>query len=568
MSGGHCADTEETTLIEIKQIDGLMIREMAVAGSALLEANRTEVDALNVFPVPDGDTGTNMSLTMQSAVREVSSREYLRADEACAALSKGALKGARGNSGVITSQLLRGFAKALSGVEKITPVQFAQAMKAGSDLAYKAVMKPKEGTILTVARVMAEDAIRQAEQAPDDYDALFETILRSGSEILKKTPDMLPALKQAGVVDSGGRGLLYIYTGYAAVLRGESIEDLIRQNIADDGTFHDDHDAIRDFEFAYHVSFTLQRLSDDCTQGDVDSLRRRLNRIGNMVNIDGAEAPYRIHVHTNNPGSALEFGVELGELTDVEIINMPAARRALNPEPDPEPAQEESEEAPVQERKPYGMVAVSLGDGFSRIFRDLGIDTIVEGGQTMNPSIDDILQAIRRTAAETVFVFPDNGNVVMAANQAAELADCKVYVIPTKNVAMGIAAAVAFQPDADAETNARRMGEAAEHVKTATVTFAVRDSENNGVSIREGDYIGLHNGQIACADSDLNKVVSSVMDAVMTEDDELITIYYGSDVVEEDARKMADEISSSYPDCDVECLAGGQPLYYYLISVE
>ena len=425
-------------MIEIKQIDGLLLREMAVAGSALLDANRAEVDALNVFPVPDGDTGTNMSLTMQSAVREISAKEYMRADEACAALSKGALRGARGNSGVITSQLMRGFAKALSGVEKITPEQFAKAMKAGSDLAYKAVMKPKEGTILTVARVMAEDALKQAEKTPDDYDALFETILRSGAEILRKTPDMLPALKQAGVVDSGGRGLLYIYTGYAAALRGESIEDLIRQSVADDGTFRDDHDAIADFDFAYHVAFTLRRLDEDSTESDVDSMKRRLNRIGNMVNIDGEAAPYRVHVHTNNPGNALEFGVELGEVTDVEIINMPAARRDRNPEPAEEaPA---AEAAPA-ERKPYGMVAVSLGDGFSRIFRDLGIDTIVEGGQTMN---DDILQAINKAGADTVYVFPDNGNVVMAANQAAEMAECKVYVIPTKNVAMGIAAAVAF----------------------------------------------------------------------------------------------------------------------------
>ena len=549
-------------MIEIKTIDGLMLREMAVAGSALLDANRAEVDALNVFPVPDGDTGTNMSLTMQSAVREISAKEYLRADEACAALSKGALKGARGNSGVITSQLLRGFAKALSGVEHIGPVDFARAMKAGSDLAYKAVMKPKEGTILTVARVMAEDAMAQAEQAPDDYDALFNTILKSGAEILKKTPDMLPALKDAGVVDSGGRGLLYIYTGYAAVLRGESIEDLLQQTAGDDGVFRDDHDAIAEFEYAYHVAYTLQSLGEDYTAEDVESLRRRLNRIGNMVNVEGEEAPWHIHVHTNNPGGALSFGVELGEVTDVEVLNMPADRRAKNPPPEAET------DSAAAERKPSGMVAVSLGDGFSHIFRDLGVDVVVEGGQTMNPSIDDILQAINRCNADTVYVFPNNGNVVMAANQAAEIAECTVFVIPTKNVAMGIAAAVAYQPDADGEANAKAMAQAAENVKTATVTFAVRDSENNGVTIHEGDYIGLQNGQIACAGGDLNEVIRETMDAVMTGDDELITVYYGSDVAEDDAKKTADQIADAYPDCDVECLAGGQPLYYYLISVE
>ncbi len=553
-------------LIEAKTIDGLLMREMAVAGSALLEANRAEVDALNVFPVPDGDTGTNMSLTMQSAVREISAKEFLRADEACAALSKGALRGARGNSGVITSQLLRGFAKSLNGVEKITPELFAKAMKAGSDLAYKAVMKPKEGTILTVARVMAEDALQQVQQTPDSFDALFTTILRSGADILRKTPEMLPALKQAGVVDSGGRGLLYIYTGYAAVLRGESIEELIQQSTgADDGSFRDDHDAIIDLNFEYHVAFSLRSLSEDYSQSDVDSMRRRLNRIGNMVNIDGEAAPYRVHVHTNDPGDALQFGVELGEVTDIEIVNMAAERRAKQPAP--------AEEAPAEpeapaERKKSGMVAVSLGDGFSHIFRDLGVDVVVEGGQTMNPSIDDIHQAIIHCNAETVYVFPNNGNVVMAANQAAEIADCKVFVIPTKNVAMGIAAAVAFQPDAEGEKNAEAMKEAAENVKTATVTFAVRDSENNGVTIHEGDFIGLQNGQIACAGGDLDEVITRTMDAVMTEDDELITVYYGSDVSEEDAKKMADQIADSYPDCDVECLAGGQPLYYYLISVE
>lgn len=550
----------------IQTIDGLLIREMAMAGSALLEANRAEVDALNVFPVPDGDTGTNMSLTMQSAVREISAKEYLRADEACAALSKGALKGARGNSGVITSQLLRGFAKALNGVEEINPVQFAHALKAGADLAYKAVMKPKEGTILTVARVVAEHAMAQAERDPEDFDALFEVMLQTGAEILKKTPDMLPALKQAGVVDSGGRGLLYIYTGYAAIVRGESIEDLLKQAAADDGTFRDDHDAITDLTHIYHVAYELSELKEDCDAGDIDFLRRRLNRIGTAVCVQGEEVPYSVHVHTNNPGSALEFGVELGDVTKVEVENIAAARRAKETAGE-EQASEDAAAEPA-ERKPYGMVAVSLGEGFSRIFKDLGVDCIVEGGQTMNPSIDDILQAVRHVNAETVYVFPNNGNVILAAQQAAEMADEQVFVIPTKNVAMGIAAAVAFQPDADGEQNAERMEEAAQNVKTATITYAVRDSENNGVTIHEGDYIGLSNGKIAYAGQDIDETVDRLMETVMTDDDELITVYYGSDVTEEKAKAVADRISENWPDCDVECLAGGQPLYYYLISVE
>ena len=556
-------------MIQVQTIDGLLLREMALAGSALLEANRAEVDALNVFPVPDGDTGTNMSLTLQSATREISAKEYLRADEASAALAKGALKGARGNSGVITSQLLRGFSRALAGVEQITPTQFAQALKAGSDLAYKAVMKPKEGTILTVARVIAENALAQVERDPDSYDALFSVMLQSGQEILQKTPDMLPALKAAGVVDSGGRGLLYIYTGYAAAMRGETIEEMLAAVAAERGGFQDDHDAITDFKFAYHVAYQLDHLGDDCTEGDVDSLRRRLNRIGNAVNVEGDAAPYRIHVHTNNPGNAIEFGVELGEVTGVEVENMVAARRAKQAEE--AGGQADAAEAPQAEEiphKPYAMVAVSLGDGFSSIFHELTVDAIVEGGQTMNPSIDDIQQAINRVNADTVFVFPNNGNVVMAAQQAAELSKSDVRVIPTKNVAMGIAAAVAFQPDIDADTNQRRMVEAAEHVKTATVTYAIRDSENNGVTVHQGDYIGLHNGQIAIAGQDLSEVLKTLTEEVITDEDELVTVYWGADVTEEDAKKVADMIAAQRPDCDVECLRGGQPLYYYLISVE
>lgn len=552
-------------MIQFKTIDGLLLRDMVVAGAALLEKNREAVDALNVFPVPDGDTGTNMSLTMQSATREVNSKEYLRADEAANALAKGALRGARGNSGVITSQLLRGFARALSGVDKITPVQFANALKAGADQAYKAVMKPKEGTILTVARVIAEDAIKQAQKAPDDYDALMTVMLRSGEAILKRTPDMLPPLKQAGVVDSGGRGLLLIYTGYAAVLRGEEIDDSMATSDEDGETgFIDDHSAIGEIKFAYCTEFTIQNLRDDCTEGDVDSFRRRLNRIGDTVQVVGDMTQVKVHVHTNNPGNALEYGLELGELVNLKVENLLEQRREI--ERQNAPAQEEA--VPEEPEKEYGMVAVSMGEGFSQIFRDLTVDHIVEGGQTMNPSIEDILDAINAVKARCVFVFPNNGNVILAAQQAAELAEKEVYVIPTKNVAMGIAAAVAFQPDADSKENAARMEEAAQHVRTGTVTFAVRDSEYNGVQIKEGDIIGLHNGQIEYSGSSIHDVVMEMMKAVVTDDDELITVYYGADMTKEDAEAITEEIGKNYPNCDVECLMGGQPLYYYIISVE
>ena len=559
-------------MIQFKTIDGLLLRDMVMAGTANLEKNREAVDALNVFPVPDGDTGTNMSLTMQSATREVNSKEFLRADEAANALAKGALKGARGNSGVITSQLLRGFAKALNGVEKITPVQFAEALLKGSEMAYKAVMKPKEGTILTVARVVAEDAVKQAKSSPDDYDQLITVMLKSGEAILKKTPDMLPALKQAGVVDSGGRGLMLIYQGYAAVLRGEDIsaaDNLMENDIQ--AVSDDCHDLTRELTYSYCVSFRLTNFREDCDEHDLDSFRRRLNRIGDNVSVTGDLSGAEVHVHTDNPGFALDYGIELAEIEEIKIDNLAAMKRALenganSGEMRPEDAEQSSETAEPEKR--YGFVAVSLGFGFSQFFRDLNVDQIVEGGQTMNPSVDDLLNAISHVNAKSVFVLPNNGNVVFAANQAAELSSKDVRVIPTKNVAMGIAAAIAFQNDLEPDENLQRMNEAAQHVKTAMVTYAIRDSEYNGIAIKQGDIIGLHNGQIEFSGQSVHDVVLEMMKKIITEEDELITVYFGADVSEKDARAIAAEIEKEYDACDVECHNGGQPLYYYLISVE
>ena len=555
-------------MIQFKTIDGLLLRDMVMAGTAILEKNREAVDALNVFPVPDGDTGTNMSLTMQSATRELNSKEYLRADEAANALAKGALKGARGNSGVITSQLLRGFAKALNGVEKITPVQFAEALIKGSEMAYKAVMKPKEGTILTVARVVAEDALKQAQKAPDDYDQLISVILKSGEAILKKTPDMLPALKQAGVVDSGGRGLMLIYQGYAAVLRGEDIstaDELMEDDVQ--AVADDCHDLTKDLTYTYCVSFKLSHFRDDCDEHDLDSFRRRLNRIGDAVSVTGDLTGAEIHVHTDNPGFALDYGVELAEINEIKIDNLAAMKRALEDESRNTEEQTAEEKVDIPEKR-YGFVAVSLGSGFSQFFNELNVDQIVEGGQTMNPSVDDLMNAIKQVKAECVYILPNNGNVIFAANQAAELSPNDVRVIPTKNVAMGIAAAIAFQNDADPDENMQRMIEAAQHVKTAMVTYAIRDSEYNGIEIKQGDIIGLHNGQIEFSGHSVHDVVLDMMKEIVTDEDELITVYYGADVTEEDAKSIAQEIEEQYGECDVEYHNGGQPLYYYLISVE
>jgi len=556
-------------LIRFKTIDGLLLRDMAVAGTTLLERNREAVDALNVFPVPDGDTGTNMSLTMQSAIREINSKEFLRADEAASALSKGALKGARGNSGVITSQLFRGFAKALKGVEKITPMQFAQALARGAEVAYKAVMKPKEGTILTVARVVAEDAIKQAQKDPDDYDALISVMLKSGEAILKKTPEMLPALKQAGVVDSGGRGLLLIYQGYAAVLRGEDINLTITGMEDDTSDQTDDwHDLSRELTYSYCVSFDLISFREDSDEHDLDSFRRRLNRIGDCVQVQGDLSGASVHVHTNNPGSAIEYGVELGEIDHVKIDNLIEMKRAFDLENNPPVEEKEEIAEDLPPEKEFGMVAISVGEGFTSLFRDLNVDQIVEGGQTMNPSVDDILHAMNHVSAEHIFILPNNGNIIFAANQAAKMSKRDVHVLPTKNVAMGIAAAIAFQGDLSADDNYSRMCEAAEHVKTATVTYAIRDSEYNGIAIKEGDIIGLHNGQIEFSGHTIEEVALETMKNVVTEDDELITVYYGADVSASDAEALSAKLAETYSGCDVEALSGGQPLYYYLISVE
>ncbi len=534
---------------------------MVLAGAALLEKNREMVDALNVFPVPDGDTGTNMSLTMASATREVNAKEFTRADEAAEALSKGALRGARGNSGVITSQLYRGFAKALKGVDNITPVQFAAALQKGAETAYKAVMKPKEGTILTVARTIAEDAVKQAEAAPDDYDALFTVILQSGEAILKRTPEMLPVLKQAGVVDAGGRGLLLIYTGYAAALRGETIDEASAEEAASAAAeFVDDHDAIGEINFAYHTSFQVCHMKPEAQSGEIDHFRRRLNRVGDMVQIEENENGLSAHVHTNDPGRVLQYGMELGELTQIDVQNLKEARR----EKEAQEARQHAAEPP----KPYGMVSVSLGEGFSSILKDLQVDAIVEGGQTMNPSIEDLSKAIESVNAETVFVFPNNGNIILAAQQAARISDKNVVVIPTKNVAMGIAAAVAFQPDLSAEENAQRMDEAAQKVRTGTITYAVRDSDFENMHIAEGDIIGLHNGKVEFKSDNVHDVAIELLKAIVTEDDGLVTVYYGADTKPEDAEALGAEIEKLCPDCDVEVHAGGQPLYYYLIAVE
>lgn len=559
-----------------KTIDGLLLKEMLIAGAGLLENNREAIDALNVFPVPDGDTGTNMSLTMKSTVREIAAQDLPDASRLADLAARGALKGARGNSGVILSQILRGFARGIEGSAEIDAALFAKGLRSGAETAYKAVMKPKEGTILTVVRVIAEDSARYVQKNPDNLPGLLDKVIRSGEKILEKTPDMLPALKQAGVVDSGGQGLLTVLKGWRAAFNGEKIEETaVSVGDAASFEFEDDHDALEEIKFKYCTEFIIQEMNPGVTQDDVNRFRTRLTRIGDCVVVVGDFSLVKVHVHTNDPGKALQYACELGELVNLKIDNMAEERRerqrmaeAAKRDAEQTEAAPQEADAPQAEEKRYGMVAVSLGEGFSGIFSDLGVDHIVEGGQTMNPSIEDILGAVDAVGAKTVFVLPNNSNVILAASQAAELSDREVIVLPTKNVAMGIGAVIAFNPEADAQENREAMTQAAEQVKTGQITFAVRDTVFEDKEIKEGDIIGIHNGRIEEIGQDIHDIALELTRHVVEDGDSLITVYYGEETKEEDARRLGDELAEMFSDLDVEVQYGGQPLYYYLIATE
>ena len=547
-----------------KRIDGMLFKEMFISGAALLNNNRENVDALNVFPVPDGDTGTNMSQTINSAVKEINSKPYTSVADVANAAARGALKGARGNSGVILSQILRGIARALDGHEDIDGPLLAQALRSGANTAYKAVMKPKEGTILTVARVIAEEA-EEALDKQGDVVELFKLVLSVGDAILKRTPEMLPVLKQAGVVDSGGMGLMVIYRGMYAALTGEPVDAVAEvkpEGVPMPGEFVDDHEAIDEIKFGYCTEFIVTHPRPDMRESDVVRLRRRLERMGDCVLVISDMNVVKVHVHTNEPGKALQYALELGELDAIKIDNMMEERREREAKLAAEAA------AKAAEQKEYGIVAVALGEGLSAIFRDLNVDQIVDGGQTMNPSIQDLAKAADATNARNVIMLPNNTNIILAAQQASALTDRNVIVLPTKSVPMGISAALAFDPELSPEENEAAMTEAAETVHTASVTYAVRDTNYDGQEIHEGDIMAMVDNKLSVLGNNIPKVCMDVAEKMVNEDSSLITIYYGQDIVEEDAKALQAKLAEKYPDCDVDLQAGGQPLYYYLIAVE
>lgn len=544
----------------LKTIDGMMLKEMFASGAALVERNRASIDALNVFPVPDGDTGTNMSQTITMAVKELNALGFPTVSEVAGSIAKGALKGARGNSGVILSQILRGFSRALEGADDMNAELFVRALRMGADTAYKAVMKPKEGTILTVARVIAE-TVERPENATSDLMAIMELVISAGNEILKRTPDMLPALKQAGVVDSGGKGLMTMYAGFLAALKGEPIEEVEAGAVAGRaaGEFVDDHASLEEITFAYCTEFIVSHPRPDMKDSEVAKLRRRLERIGDCALVVGDLEVVKVHVHTNDPGKALQMALELGELDFIKIDNMLEEFRER---------QAQRRAAQEAEPKEFGIVAVALGPGLNDIFTDLMVDKVVDGGQTMNPSIDDLYQAIEATNARQVFVLPNNTNIILAARQAAELTDKTVYVLPTKSVPMGIAAAIAFMSDRSGEENARVMQEAAERVHTASITYAVRDTTFDNREIHEGDIMALVDNRIALLGQSVDEVAVEVLSTMVTDDTEMISIYHGEDISEEQAAALEARLNEAYGHCDVAVYKGGQPLYYYLIAVE
>ena len=541
-----------------KNLNGASFTKMIVSASQLLEVNKNKIDALNVFPVPDGDTGTNMSLTMQSAVKDLKNCQSNRLSEICDRVSRGALRGARGNSGVITSQILKGLCQSIKDNETISIRDFAKAMGNASAVAYQAVSKPKEGTILTVCRMMADAAkVTKAKT----FENFFDEIIAAGDLALEKTPELLPVLKKAGVVDSGGMGLMTIFKGMRMALLGQVVEGAPEEEKVQVVDSHVDGGTadllnLGEIEFGYCTEFFVINIKRRTTMADIDRLREYLMSIGDSVICIGDLEFIKIHVHTNNPGLAISKALTLGEIDRVKIENMLEQNRALI----------KKYEA---ERKPIGIISVAQGEGLSAMFKELNVDRVIEGGQTMNPSASDIADAIAKVNAETIFVFPNNKNIILAAEQAKALVDNrKIIVVPTKNIPQGFAAALAYDPDDSADNNLMNMLHAIDSVSDGQVTYAVRNTSIDGFNLKKGDYIGLNSKKILSKGENLHSATLKLIEKLKDKNHSLINIYYGADVKEQEAEQLRIDVSEIYPDCDVELYNGGQSVYYYILSLE
>ena len=540
----------------LKTLNSTDFRKMISSGARMLEINRAKVDALNVFPVPDGDTGTNMSLTLQSAVKEMNGCSSNRFQEICDAVSKGALRGARGNSGVISSQIIRGICSVLRDCPQTFDTKtFAKAMEAGTKVAYSAVSIPKEGTILTVVRMMSESAGKLASKNKD-FIEFFKAMIEVGDEALAKTPELLPVLKKAGVVDSGGVGLMTIMRGFLAALTGEEVAGDVPTEAAEtkkEAEFGDNSDIINldlgDIQFAYCTEFFVINLKQMTTLADIDKLKEKLMGIGDSVICIGDLELVKVHVHTNTPGVALTYALELGELDRIKIENMLEENRELKKKLE-------------AEKKEMGMLAICAGEGLAEIFKDLTVDRVIEGGQTMNPSASDIADAVQKINASNVFVFPNNSNIILAAEQAKGLVNNRtIHVIPTKNVPQGFAAALAFNPDVTVEENKTAMVHAIDGVASGQVTYAVRNTSMNGFKLKEGDIIGLDAKKILAKGDDVAETTLQLIKKMKRDEHEMITLYYGEGVTEEECESLAAKVAEEFPDCDVDYHYGGQPVY-------
>ena len=556
----------------MNSINGTTFKEMLAGGVKALELNRALIDELNVFPVPDGDTGTNMSLTISTAMREVGLADTNELDKIALAFSKGALKGARGNSGVILSQIFKGFAVALDNKTELTAKDFAEAMKKGTEIAYGAVTKPKEGTILTVIRVASENAVKFAKGRNVDFVKFLSQVIEAGEQILAKTPEMLPVLAKAGVVDAGGRGLMTIFEGFYAVLTGEEIkmikDDAVRPAaliVNANGTEATEEDIlVNDYDnitFQYCTEFFITHLNSTTTLSNIDKFRDYLMTIGDCVLVIGDLELVKTHVHTNHPDQALKAALKLGELDGVKIENMVEQNRKIKGESD---SKKKTKREP---EKDFAMVSICAGDGLSAIFKDLMVDVVVEGGQTMNPSVYDILGAINSAGGKNVYVLPNNPNIIFAAEQAKELADVNVFVIPTTCTPEGISAALAFSPDCTAEENYENMKASFGGIKTVEVTHAVRNTRMNGFSVKEGDIIAISNKKIVAKSTSITEATLNSVRKICADCD-MVTLYYGEGVTENEAMHVAEVIEAEYPDLEVAAYYGGQPHYYYILSAE
>ena len=551
----------------VKTINTELLQKMFLAGAANLEAKKEFINELNVFPVPDGDTGTNMTLTILSAAKEVKALENPDMVAIAKAISSGSLRGARGNSGVILSQLLRGFTKEIREHKEIDTITLAKACERATATAYKAVMKPKEGTILTVAKGASQKAAELAETT-EDLDTFISEVINYAQEVLEKTPEMLPVLKEAGVVDSGGQGLLEVMCGAYDAFQGKEIDYSAIEASAGTKMVKPSEQAETEIKFGYCTEFIIM-LEKEFTAKDETEFKAYLESIGDSIVCVADDDIVKIHVHTNDPGLAIQKALTYGQLSRMKIDNMREEHQERLIKDAEKLAAQQAEAKKAEPRKEVGFIAVSIGEGMNEIFRELGADYIIEGGQTMNPSTEDMLNAIDQVNAEHIFILPNNKNIILAANQAQTLTEDKdIIVVPSKTVPQGITAIINYMPDADAQTNLEAMIEGIGNVKTGQVTYAVRDTHIDDKDIHEGDIMGIGDSGILAVGQSVEETTKEMLAQLVDEDTELISLYYGQDVQEESAENFAQEIEDLYPDVDVDVHSGGQPIYYYVLSVE